>query len=68
MRDIGLQAAIEAAGSIKALAELLGISKQAVWTWKRVPAERAHDIQASTGIPLYVLRPDLWGKKKGTHP
>ena len=28
--------------------------------WKIIPAERARDIERLTGIPLHLLRPDLW--------
>lgn len=60
MRDSALQKAIAAVGSIAALAELLGITKQAVSAWTRVPADRAQDVESATGVPRYVLRPDLW--------
>lgn len=55
-----LQKAVAAVGSITALAQRLGISKQAVSMWTRVPAERAQEIEAVTGVPRHILRPDLW--------
>ena len=60
MRDPGLEAAIQVAGSMSALAYYLEISPQAVAKWERIPAERARAIHAITGVPLYKLRPDLW--------
>lgn len=60
MRDTALQKAIAVAGSVASLAARLGITKQAVSAWDRVPAERAQEVEAITGVPRYVLRPDLW--------
>ena len=52
--------AIEKAGSVKALAERLGIRPQAISQWKRVPIEHARAISALTDTPLHELRPDVW--------
>jgi DNA-binding transcriptional regulator YdaS (Cro superfamily) len=65
VKDIGLLAAIDAAGSPTALARLLGITKQAVFSWERVPYERARAVQDATGIPLHDLRPDIWPAPNG---
>lgn len=48
--------------SITKLARVLGISKMAVSQWRRVPAERALEINALTGIPLKRLRPDVYDR------
>jgi DNA-binding transcriptional regulator YdaS (Cro superfamily) len=48
------------AGGTTALARRLGISKQAVSMWGRIPAERVIAIEAATGIPREELRPDLY--------
>jgi TorA maturation chaperone TorD len=47
-------------GGIGALARGLGISQPSVSTWRHVPAHRVLDIEALTGIPRTVLRPDLY--------
>jgi len=60
MRDEPLSRAIQAAGSVAALACALRIKPQAVSAWDRVPAERARDVEAITGVPRHELRPDLW--------
>ncbi len=60
MRDIGLDRAIDAAGSVRALARALGISQPAISSWKRVPADRVIAIELATGIPRAELRPDLF--------
>jgi DNA-binding transcriptional regulator YdaS (Cro superfamily) len=56
----GARQAIQAAGGRKALARLLGISKQAVQKWTRVPADRIIDVERVTGVPREKLRPDLY--------
>lgn len=52
--------AAEKAGGISALARSLGVSRQAVFQWKRIPAERVLAIEVHTGVPRYELRPDLY--------
>ena len=44
-----------------ALADALGLSKQAVYQWDRVPATRVLDVERLTGISRHELRPDLFG-------
>ena len=56
---IGLQRALKASGGPAALARWLGITKQAVGQWDRVPAERVLAVSDATGVPCHVLRPDL---------
>jgi DNA-binding transcriptional regulator YdaS (Cro superfamily) len=58
--DKGLQRAIEAAGSARKLAKLLGIRQQSVWKWKQIPAHHILTIEAATGVPREELRPDLY--------
>jgi DNA-binding transcriptional regulator YdaS (Cro superfamily) len=58
--DPGLARAIEAMGSAKAIADLCRISKSAVSQWEVIPTKRCHLISEATGIPLHVLRPDVW--------
>ncbi|MGE0724622.1 MAG: molecular chaperone TorD family protein [Alphaproteobacteria bacterium] len=59
MRDAGLSAAIQAAGSIGELARRLGISQPSVSNWSRIPAERVLAVEAATGVDRSLLRPDL---------
>lgn len=47
-------------GLTRKIAEELGISSPAISQWDRVPAERVPEIERITGIPRYLLRPDLW--------
>jgi DNA-binding transcriptional regulator YdaS (Cro superfamily) len=63
-RDPGLRLAIEAIGSVTALARLLGMSQQALSEWWRVPAHRIRQVEAVTGIPREQLRPELYRTKR----
>mgnify|MGYP006293283239 CR=1 FL=1 len=47
-------------GSLKALAEELGLSLQAVSKWDKVPFKHLSKISKETGIPRQVLRSDLY--------
>lgn len=46
------------------IARELGISRQAVCAWKRVPAERVLQVERITGIPRSDLRADLYPRKR----
>ena len=37
----------------------LGVTRAAVSTWQRIPADRLADVSRITGIPAADLRPDL---------
>lgn len=56
----GIAAAVKAAGGLRALARLLGITHQAILQWEKVPAERVIKIEKLTGITRERLRPDLY--------
>lgn len=52
---------IKAGGGIVKLSRALGFkSHQALYKWKRVPAERVVHVEKFTGIPRELLRPDLY--------
>lgn len=57
--------AIEAAGSVQALAERAGVSVPAVYFWRtgerEISAESAIKLERATGIPRAKFRPDLFG-------
>jgi TorA maturation chaperone TorD len=65
MRDSGIEKAIRAAGGLSVLARRLGIAQPSVSKWARVPAERVIAVEAVTGVPRTVLRPDLYGLQSG---
>jgi len=55
-----IKSAINVAGSADRLAVVLGITRQAIYQWPRVPAERVLDIERATGVSRHELRPDLY--------
>lgn len=55
-----LAEAVTRAGSVAKLAAMLGVSRQLIYKWKRVPAERVREIERLTGVPRETLRPDLY--------
>ena len=55
-----LAKAIKQAGSATQLAAALGITREAVSQWKRVPAERVIAVEQATGVSREELRPDLY--------
>ena len=59
-REPGVLAAIEAAGSINALARALDIDPAAVSRWRQVPQKRIIEIERVIGVPREKLRPDLY--------
>ncbi|RVT97149.1 molecular chaperone [Rhodovarius crocodyli] len=62
MYQVGTDAAVAAVGGIDAFQAKIGVSRRTVFVWKQqgIPAERAPEIEALTGIPRHILRPDLW--------
>jgi TorA maturation chaperone TorD len=62
MRDVGLEEAIRAAGSVTELARRIGISQPSVSNWDRVPAERVIAVERATKVGRAILRPDLYGE------
>lgn len=62
--DKGLTTAVAAAGGITRFARLVELSVNAVYAWKRVPAERVVEIEGLTNIPRERLRPDLYARRK----
>jgi hypothetical protein len=47
-------------GGVPKLAERLGVTRQAIYQWREVPAERVGEIALATGVPRADLRPDLF--------
>lgn len=59
MRDAGLIKAINAAGSLSALARHLGVSSAAIAQWETVPLDRVVQVECAIGVPRHELRPDF---------
>lgn len=67
MSDPGLEQAIRAAGSISELARRIDVSQPSLSNWTRVPAGRVVAVEAATGVPRVVLRPDLYATTPAAH-
>jgi DNA-binding transcriptional regulator YdaS (Cro superfamily) len=59
-QDKGIRAAVSSIGSKAKLARRLKISPQAVSQWKRVPTNRVIRVEKVTGVPRFLLRPDIY--------
>lgn len=46
--------------------ELFGVNKSTVKRWEddKIPAERAIEIERITGLPRFLLRPDLYPESR----
>lgn len=59
-RPVVIEYAAQKVGGIAQLAAKLGLARQAVYQWKRIPAERVAEVERITGVPRAELRPDLY--------
>jgi DNA-binding transcriptional regulator YdaS (Cro superfamily) len=59
-RDPSLSRAISKVGTALRLAQLLGLSPQAVSQWRRVPVSRVLDVERLSDVPRHELRPDIY--------
>lgn len=59
MIDVVAKAAENVGGVVK-LAHLLGIKHPSLYSWDRVPAERALDIARLANVPPHEVRPDIY--------
>lgn len=55
--------ALEKAGGMSALANKIGISRQAISKWRRIPAERVLAVEVATGISRHDLREDVYPRE-----
>lgn len=57
------QQAVRAAGGCVRVAKLVGLTKQAVSAWRRVPPEHCRVVAAATKgkFSVHDLRPDVFG-------
>jgi len=59
-RDPCLLEVIKRYGTASRLAQSLGVSNQAVSSWKMIPAKWVRQVSKSTGLHPYRIRPDLY--------
>ncbi len=50
-------------GGASNLAKIIGVTRQALFQWDRVPAERVLQVERTTGISRHDLRPDLYPRE-----
>lgn len=55
-----LERAVKAAGGRRQLAEAIGVSRQNIYKWRKVPAEQVMKVEKVTGVPRSELRPDIY--------
>lgn len=56
-----MKAIFKRAGGIVKFAKCLGYKKHThLYRWQRVPAEMVVQVEAATGVPREILRPDLY--------
>lgn len=48
-------------GGVPRLAERIGVTRQAIYQWREVPADRVVEMAAATGVSRAAFRPDLFG-------
>lgn len=51
---------VTAVGGGAKLARALNLTRQAIYQWRRVPAQHVISVERITGIPRFKLRPDLY--------
>ena len=54
-----VQLVIKKIGSVRGLANALGVTRNAVMQWNEVPLKHLLAVEKLTGIPREQLRPDL---------
>ena len=57
--DEGMRLVRSQKGLMAQIGRALGMTRQAVWAWKKVPADYLPAIERATGIPRHRLRPDI---------
>ncbi|MDZ7711734.1 MAG: Cro/CI family transcriptional regulator [Rhodovibrio sp.] len=62
-RDPTMLKAIQRAGGVSALARQLGITRQAIYAWSRIPVEHVFTIEQMSGVPRHTLRPDVYPRE-----
>jgi DNA-binding transcriptional regulator YdaS (Cro superfamily) len=60
MTETPLDTVREKLGNLRDLAAALGVSRAAVYHWRRVPAERVLEVERISGVHRSELRPDLY--------
>lgn len=62
----GMEAVRASVKSLAALGREIGLTRDAICKWRRVPAERLFDVSKATGLTPEIIRPDLFETKEAT--
>ena len=54
--------AIQTMGSRLAVADELGITRQAMHQWQKIPARHVLALESMSGVSRYEMRPDVFGR------
>jgi hypothetical protein len=57
------QAAVQMAGGASEVARSLGLSRQAVHCWTKVPPRHVLAVEKLSGVSRHYLRPDIFGER-----
>jgi DNA-binding transcriptional regulator YdaS (Cro superfamily) len=60
IKPFPIKSAIEAAGGLTSLAKAVGVTPSAIAQWDVVPPLRVLQVERITGVPRWVLRPDIY--------
>lgn len=60
-----IKRAAVAVGGYPNLARLLNCTRQAIYQWEKIPADRVIEIERISGVPRHELRPDLYPDEGG---
>ncbi len=58
--ETAMREALRRAGGIPEVARRMGVRRQAIYQWPRVPADRAAALSEMSGVPAWRLRPDIF--------
>ncbi len=61
-----VEEAVRREGSLRRVAERLGVTRQAMQQWVAVPVKRVLALEAISGVSRYDLRPDIYGAARDT--
>ncbi len=56
-----VEEAVRREGSLRRVAERLGVTRQAMQQWTSVPVKRVLAMEQISGVSRYDLRPDIYG-------
>jgi hypothetical protein len=65
MRPEDVMPTLRERGLYPAIIQRLGVTAQALYAWRVVPADRVVEISKLSRIPKHVIRPDIFPDRQG---